>query len=103
MNGGDGNDRFVGRGGNDTITGGAGNDSFVYFDGFGNDTINGFEATNDLEYLHLRNVTNITDFADLQANHLTQVGADAVITDGADTITLTNVLVSDLDAADFLF
>jgi len=34
---------------------------------------------------------------------MAQVGADVVITDGADSITLLNVSLADLDASDFLF
>lgn len=71
--------------------------------GFGQDAIIGFAALNDLERIALSAVTNITDFVNLAANHLTQNGAHAVITDGAGTITLLNVQTANLDANDFLF
>ncbi|MCQ0988851.1 calcium-binding protein [Jiella marina] len=112
LRGGDGNDEIIGDLGFDTITGGAGNDTltggingdtFVYANGFGQDTITDFEELNDFEKIDLSAVTNITDFADLAANHLTQSGANAVITDGANTITLNNVNIADLDANDFIF
>ncbi|WP_304363773.1 calcium-binding protein [Jiella marina] len=112
LRGGDGNDEIIGDLGFDTITGGAGNDTltggingdtFVYANGFGQDTITDFEELNDFEKIDLSAVTAITDFADLAANHLTQSGANAVITDGANTITLNNVNVADLDANDFIF
>ena len=48
-------------------------------------------------------VAGITDFADLVANHLSQNGAHAEITDGAGTITLQNVLIANLDGGDFTF
>ncbi|MCQ0988718.1 beta strand repeat-containing protein [Jiella marina] len=110
--GGNGNDTLFGDVGFDTLTGGAGNDVltggfngdlFVYENGFGQDTITDFEEFNNFEKIDLSAVTNITDFADLSANHLSQVGADAVITDGANTITLTDVNIADLDANDFVF
>jgi Ca2+-binding RTX toxin-like protein len=102
LEGGDGNDTLWGRGGGDTSTGGAGDDQFFYQNGFGIETITDFEALNDQETISLIQVSNITDFADLAANHLTQVGADAVITDGAGQIILQNVQVTDLDVNDFV-
>lgn len=102
LEGGDGNDTLWGRGGGDTSTGGAGDDQFFYQNGFGIETITDFEALNDQETISLIQVSNITDFADLAANHLTQVGADAVITDGTGQIILQNVQVSDLDVNDFV-
>ena len=45
----------------------------------------------------------ITDFADLSANHLTQVGNDVLISSGAANINLENVLITDLHDEDFLF
>jgi len=48
-------------------------------------------------------VLNIDDFADLLANHMAQSGADVVITDGTNSLTLDNVNLSDLDANDFIF
>ncbi|MAU95182.1 MAG: hypothetical protein CMP81_04715, partial [Fulvimarina sp.] len=59
--------------------------------------------TNDAEKIDLSAVTAITSFADLAANHLTQVGGNAVITDGFNTITLNGVNIADLDAGDFIF
>ncbi len=101
--GGNGDDAIRGRGGNDTLLGQGGNDTFFFENGFGNDVIIGFEAFNANEKIDLSMVTNIVHFADLQANHLSQAGADAVITDGAGTITLLGVQTTDLDAGDFAF
>ena len=39
-----GNDTLIGGAGNDTMTGGTGNDIFRFFNGFGQDVINGFDA-----------------------------------------------------------
>jgi hypothetical protein len=48
-------------------------------------------------------VTGITDFADLAANHMNQVGAHVVIDDGTISITVENVLLGDMNNGDFLF
>ena len=110
--GGNGNDSLIGDAGFDTLTGGAGNDTltggvngdtFIFANGFGKDVITDFEALNNFEKIDLSAVTAITDFADLAANHLTQSGADAVITAGVNTITLNGVAIADLDAGDFVF
>ena len=112
LDGGDGNDVIRGFAGFDKITGGAGNDTltgdfnadtFIFANGFGKDVITDFDEFNNSEKINLAAVTNITDFADLTANHLTQVGANAVITDGADTITILSANIADLDANDFIF
>jgi Ca2+-binding RTX toxin-like protein len=101
---GNGNDMILGRGGNDMLIGQGGDDVFVFGNGFGNDTIAGFEALNDAEDIDLFAVTTITDFDDLVANHLSQVGANAVIDDlSGNTITLLNTQVGYLNDADFLF
>ena len=111
--GGAGNDSIDGRGGFDTINGGAGNDSltggfnadiFVFEDGFGVDIITDFASTSNAERIDLSAVLEFTDFADLSANHLTQSGSDVIIDDGlGNSITLTGVDISDLDAIDFVF
>ena len=113
VDGGEGDDVLFGRGGFDVLNGGAGNDmleggvqadQFVFEDGFGNDTIADFASLNDAENIILTDVTEITDFDDLVANHMSQVGANVVIADGfGNTITLLGVNLGDLDAADFVF
>ena len=111
--GGTGNDIIDGRGGFDTLNGGTGDDvltggfnadTFIFEDGFGNDTITDFASTSNAERIDLSAVSEFIDFADLTANHLTQSGADTIIDDGAgNTITLTGVNLTDLDAIDFVF
>jgi Ca2+-binding RTX toxin-like protein len=101
---GGGDDIINAGGGDDIMTGGAGSDDFIFEDGFGNDSIIDFEAFDGAEVIILSNVTGITDYSDLTANHLTaNASGDAVIFDGADTITLTGVLIADLDAINFFF
>ena len=110
--GGDGDDVIRGFAGFDRIEGGAGNDrltgdfnadTFVFANGFGKDVITDFDEFDNSEKIDLSAVSEINDFADLAANHLTQVGANAVITDGADTITILNANIANLDASDFIF
>ena len=96
-------DTLIGGTGNDTMAGEAGADTFIFEDGFGIDVITDFDEFSAAEVIDLSLVSAITDFSDLQANHLSQNGADAVITDGANTITLNNVLIADLGADDFDF
>lgn len=96
-------DTLDGGTGSDTLFGEQGADTFVFADGFGQDVISDFDAFLAAEVIDLSAVTNITDLADLQNNHLGQVGNDAVITDGANTITISNTLVGDLGSDDFVF
>ncbi len=113
VGGGTGNDEIVGGVGFDTLTGGLGDDTltgsfnadtFVFAGAFGADVITDFAATNDFERIDLSGVASITDFADLTANHLSQMGSDVVIdAGGGNTITLEGVTLADLDAVDFVF
>lgn len=96
-------DTLIGGTGNDTLSGEQGADTFVFEDGFGTDVITDFDEYSGAEKVDLTLVSGITDFADLQAFHLSQSGANALITDGANTITLLNVTVVDLGADDFEF
>ncbi len=113
ISGGDGNDILSGLGGFDTLNGGSGNDTitggfnadrFEFDDGFGEDVITDFASLSNAERIDLSNVSEIVDFADLVANHLTQNGSDAFIDDGeGNTITLIGVSIVDLNNEDFLF
>ena len=47
MNGGAGDDILDGGAGNDTLNGGAGDDVYVYGQGYGNDTVNAYDAGPD--------------------------------------------------------
>jgi len=108
--GGWGGDVLSGGDGNDMLTGGGGRDRFVFADGFGNDTITDFAASN-LEDIVLSGVTNITDFGDLVAEHLqTDAGTGfALIVDGAHSILLNGITVAQIGVgqpysdADFIF
>ncbi|MFC6582590.1 hypothetical protein [Sulfitobacter aestuariivivens] len=79
-------------------------DVFVFQDGHGNDTITDFAATNVFEKIDLSDVSAITNLFDLLSNHVSQSGANLVIsTGGGNSITLLNVNQSDLDNSDFIF
>ena len=90
--------------GNDILSGTASGDTFVFTPNFGKDTVTNFQPGIDLLQL---DHSVFTDFTDVIDNHTQQVGADAVIFDGAslagsaDTITLRNVLATNLHASDF--
>jgi Ca2+-binding RTX toxin-like protein len=109
MSGGIGNDTLTGGGGNDIMSGGAGNDLFteatandvfVFETGFGNDQIIGFDSNpsggQDILDMRLLGIT----FAGVS---VAAQGVDTLITIGADTILLTAVLSTTIDANDFLF
>jgi serralysin len=109
-------DILVGNSAINIITGGAGNDTLVgdgffptamssdtfVFDtvGFGKDIVGDFTAGQD----HLQiDHTIFASFAAVQS-HMTQAGADTVITlDAGNSITLWNVQMANLHASDFLF
>lgn len=103
LSGGSGNDRLVGGAGDDSLHGEKGFDTFVFSDGSGHDDIFGFEAGS-----YSGDVIEFDDavFADVASvlAACTQVGSDTVITmTDEDTITLRNVLLTQLHSNDFVF
>lgn len=113
LQGGAGDDYLSGDAGFDTLIGGAGNDTlrgafnadtFIFEDGFGQDTITDFDVANAYEKISLVAVSGITDWADLTANHIAQSGDDVIIdAGGGNTISLLETELGDLTAGDFLF
>ncbi|MEP3638901.1 MAG: hypothetical protein ABJ358_08260 [Rhizobiaceae bacterium] len=104
LNGGAGDDTILGGAGDDVINGGAGADTFVFETNFGTDILLGFQRNFSGEVIDLTAVSEIVDFADLQANHLSQVGSDAVISDGlGNSLTLIGINETGLDADNFAF
>ena len=84
--------------GNDTLNGGADADVLVF--STGTDQVIGFGPGDRID---LSGVDAISDFADLQANHLSG-GAEAVISNGlGNTMTLVGVAEGALDEGDFIF
>ena len=100
LTGGSGNDSMNGGTGNDLFTEATGNDVFVFESAFGNDQIIGFDANpasgQDILDLRLLGIT----FAGVS---VTAQGLDTLITVGSDTILLSAVLSTTVDATDFLF
>ena len=101
--GGAGPDVLDGGTGADFLNGGAGDDRFIYRPGDGADVIFGFAVgTSSEDKINLIAFPTITSFASVLAV-ATQVGADTVINfGGGDTLTLRNVLRSNLSADDFI-
>lgn len=98
-----GNDRFEGGSGRDVVNGGTGSDTFVFAPGFGRDTIEDFTAGAGSDDIIAIASSIFADFDAVMAA-ATQVGADTVITAGADdAITLKNVSRSALHQDDFQF
>ncbi|OQP83884.1 hypothetical protein BTR14_21320 [Rhizobium rhizosphaerae] len=101
--GGAGADWLWGGTGNDILTGGAGSDTFAF--SLGKDKVTDFKAKgSSADLVDLRFDIDVNDFATLRSSHMKQSGANVVIYDGAgDTLTLTNVKISDLSESNFLF
>ena len=103
LNGNGGADVIRGAGGIDTITPGAGNDTVVFAVGDNANTVVGFDSnpTGGQDRLDVRGLG--VSAANFNATVLRQqVGANTRITIGAVTITLTNVNVGTITAADFI-
>lgn len=106
-----GNDQIDGRRGADVLSGGAGNDTliggadadrFVFATGFGADLVTDFRA--NIDVVDLTGLLGVASFADLIAGIMRQDGLNVVIDAGAgDVLTLANVRLTALEAADFLF
>ena len=121
LDGGAGNDTLAGAGGTDSLTGGAGvdrldggadndrlnggteGDTFVFVGNWGVDVVTDFGIAVAGEVIDLITAIGITDFADLSANHMAQVGGNTVITSGINSLTLTGITMANLASGDFLF
>lgn len=113
LNGGDGADFVIGGDGRDEITGGAGDDLllgqggtdlFVFADDWGDDRVLDFDASSTGDVVVLRDVSAISDYNDLVANHMVQWGNNVLIFDGqGNTITLTGYVLNQLESGDFVF
>jgi serralysin len=109
--GGAGDDNIWGDNGGDTLDGGADNDTLqggggadVFIFSTGNDLVVDFEDIRFQEKIDLSSVDTISNFFDLQINHLYEVNGNAVIDDGlGNTMTLQGLDSSALDSGDFLF
>lgn len=103
LNGKKGADFLSGSFGDDTLIGGKGNDTFEFFPNFGHDVIADFKAGAGTPDVMLIDDSIFANFAAAFAA-ATQVGDDVVITkDASNTITLKDVLKTNLNADDFSF
>jgi Ca2+-binding RTX toxin-like protein len=96
LTGGSGND-FLIAGKNDTLVGGSGNDTFVFNQGFGKETVAGFNPNQDqLAFSSALFIQHTSAFV-LSQTHDTSFGAQIVV-DPHDTITLPGVTTAQLAA-----
>lgn len=98
-----GADRINGLAGDDLLSGGAGADRFVFAGHFGHDIVTDFDTALTGEVIDLSGLRGLHGFADLVANHLTEVDGHAVLAFGVDTIALDGVAAASLTANDFWF
>lgn len=104
MFGGNGADLIDPGTGRNIVTLGGGSDTIVFKTGYDTNIVRDFDATNNREKIDVSDVAGIRNFRDLTTNHLTQVGADVHIDDGAGLgVVLENVDMADLGRADFIF
>jgi hypothetical protein len=97
LKGGSGYD-FLIAGPNDTLIAGPGNETFVFNQGFGNETVANFNPNQDQLAFNKALFAQSTASFVLSQTHDTGFGAQIVV-DPHDTVTLTNVTVAQLQAA----
>ncbi|GHC67102.1 calcium-binding protein [Neogemmobacter tilapiae] len=103
IRGGGGVDGLYGNGGSDTLIGGNGIDFFVLDTGYGQDRVKDFKATGRAhDRVDVRDIKSIKNFADLQKNHLRQIGDDVVVVAGKDRLILENTDIDNLTQSHFL-
>jgi Ca2+-binding RTX toxin-like protein len=99
-----GNDTLDGGRGNDVLSGGAGDDTFMFSFGNGSDTITDFMAgtkSGDKITFHetITNDQTASSYADIMS-HASQVGRDTVFNFQGETLTLKNVMMSQINQDD---
>lgn len=88
-----GTDRLEGGAGNDVLIGGSGADTFVFSSGGGQDEVRDFAAE---DVIDLRGLAGFSNFDDLVANHMQDVGNDVRITSGGDVLLIKGLHIADL-------
>ncbi len=97
-----GRDFIDGGGGADVLFGGGGKDTFAFRNNSGDDIVRDFRSGKDV--LDLSRARNIDDFADLIANHTSELEGDLVIAvSQTSDVTIENLLIADLSETDFVF
>jgi len=94
-----GNDRLDGGKGSDLLEGGTGADRFVFFDGYGKDTISDFSHQ---DVIDLTGLLGFSSYSDLFNNHMKTSGGDVIITVGTDQLIIEGHTKAELTNADFL-
>ncbi|MDX1722567.1 MAG: peroxidase family protein [Pseudomonas sp.] len=104
ITGGVGNDVIAGGAGNDVLNGGLGNDIFVFGAGYGNDMIMGFDANPAGGQDRLNIAALGVTAANFAANvTIADVGADTLVTIGADSIRLVGIAdATTINQTDFI-
>lgn len=97
-----GRDVIDGGGGADILFGGGGRDTFAFRSNAGDDIVRDFTTGKDL--IDLSRAREIEDFADLIANHVSEVENNLVIAvSGSSDVTIEGVAIADLSETDFIF
>jgi len=96
--GGDGNDRLVGGHGSDILVGGAGSDTFVFYRDGSNDTVMDFSETEDILNLSHWGAQSFESFSIIQIEN-NRGSVDSIIEFEAETLTLKNTSISNLENA----
>lgn len=97
--GGNNDDVLVGRGGNDTLIGGDGQDIFGFGDGFGQDTIQDFNVSEDILRMTSLGVGSYEDLISLADVAATSNDTSIAFSDGS---SVTLIGVSDPSAIEFI-
>ena len=98
LRGGAGDDMIAGNAGSDALFGGSGNDTFIFEDGWGNDTIHDFVAREDvLDFGLVSGLDGTFDF------HISESDGSAVIGYGlTNSVKLNGVSMAELDTSDWI-
>jgi Ca2+-binding RTX toxin-like protein len=101
LDGGANNDTLVGGLGNDSLIGGAGRDVFVFVDGGGDDTVQGFEVA--LDRIDLTGVAALNSLEDVLEAAFTIAGNTFIDLGASSSITLLDVTEAQLTEGNFVF
>lgn len=92
--GGKGNDHFIGGTGNDRIVSGGGYDTFLFYDKFGNDTIEGFTIGDKLVFQGIEDIGINYDYH----SYASTDHGDTLLSFGADSVRLVGVGLDQLSS-----
>ena len=98
LHGGEGSDTLIGGGGDDYLVGGRGGDTFVFADGFGDDTIAGFRQNDAID---LTSVSSVASRSDLSFSR--EDGTLTIEVGDEGSLTVTNYDGGRLDGDQLIF